>query len=348
MSIKQSHRSQRVLRLCAALMVGGLTMTAVQSASAADLTVRTYANIAPGGWSGWMDIPGATVTLHASPGQKFVLWNSAFNIAGAASIQPADVITTNTALMCGPPASGALELGAYYAPNWAPVVGANPVSPALRWVFTAPAAPGTVSYTCKVAVNFSTNSAMSHSYSMKVTSPDGTVTLKSNGGYGNVSKWTLPDASSRVSDNATVTTLGSNYAVTGTRPNLAVRQDLNVTGCRPVAYEPDQTTNNPCANTKTGYWFSDIETWVEVQPLTATGASCGAPIVGPKTTKHIVQATHHWTAINSLNLATTSIPASCRTVRLSAKVRHYGGDRIKIEAGLTNGLAATHSLAFEF
>jgi hypothetical protein len=53
-------------------------------------------------------------------------------------------------------------------------------------------------------------------------------------------------------------------------------------------------------------------------------------------------------AINSLNLATTSIPASCRTVRLSAKVRHYGGDRIKIEAGLTDGLAATHRMAFEF
>ncbi|MFJ6985084.1 MULTISPECIES: hypothetical protein [unclassified Streptomyces] len=246
-----------------------------------------------------------------------------------------DNIGNTVAVRCaygdGSALPGDVEAGAYWATNLVPP-GERSVSPAVRWVFTAPT-DGT--YVCRLSVtSYSTIIQGDRQVGMRV--PAGAELLR--GSYAATSRWTLPDAGAAVvAPGAALTTLGYTY-VPGVGDDVTVVQDAALSTCAPGS--------SLCAGGSTAHTGTRAETWIEAQPQQPDGTKCGSPVVGSVAKWSISTAKHHQTAANVLRLAPDQL-GGCSRVRVSLKVRNVEGNPLYLHAGHASGrIAATHGLAF--
>ncbi|MFV0138266.1 hypothetical protein ACLGIH_34920 [Streptomyces sp. HMX87] len=284
----------------------------------------------------YRDIPGTATTFDAAAGEKSYLWSRNLSATAVTALRSGDNIGTTFAVRCRY-ASGAVlpqgtETGAYWAANLVPP-GETSLNPGLRWMFQAPT---TSTYTCRLSVT---------SYS-SIINADRQVTMRIPAGAelgrlatSSASRWTLPAASATtVARGTTATTLGYTHTVPAGGERTTIVQDANLTTC--VAGSPY------CDGGSTAYHGTDVETWIEAQPQTPSGALCGGPIKGPVAKWSISNAKHHQTATNTLNITTAQL-GGCNQVRTTLRVRHTAGNPVHVHAGhASEQIAATHGLAY--
>ncbi|MET8413662.1 hypothetical protein ABZV34_37490 [Streptomyces sp. NPDC005195] len=285
----------------------------------------------------YRDIPGTDVTFTAAAGEKSYLWSRNLSVANVTALGSGDNIGSTVAVRCGHSDGTALpadsEAGAYWAANLVPP-GERSVSPALRWVFTA---PGAGSYKCLLSVtSYSTIIQGGRRVTMKV--PAGAELTR--GTYASTARWTLPATSAVViARGATQTTLGYTYTP-GSGDDVTVVQDAALTTC--VA------GSTICAGGSTAYTGTQAETWIEAQPQNPDGSKCGEPITGPVAQWSISTAKHHQTATNVLHLVRSQL-GGCTQLRVSLKLSNAEGNPLNLHGGYASGqIAATHGLAFTY
>lgn len=313
------------------LLVGG-GMPAIASATSSDFEYEVTRTA-----SSYRDIPGTEVLFTAAEGEKSYLWSRNLSVANVTPLGSGDNIGSTLAVRCSYSDGGALpadtESGAYWAANLVPP-GEKSISPALRWVFTAPTA-GT--YNCRLSVtSYSTIVQNGRSVTMQV-SAGGEL---ARGVYRSTARWTLPDASAVViARGSTQTTLGYTY-MPGNDDDITVVQDAALTTCAPGS--------TICAGGSTAYAGTQAETWIEAQPQNPDGTKCGNPINGSVAKWNISTAKHHQTATNVLHLTKSQL-GGCTQIRTSLKVRNVDGNPLNLHAGYASGqIAATHGLAFTY
>lgn len=323
-------RVRAVAAASLALVGGGVpALTTPATAASAAFEYEVKRNATP-----YQDIPGTEVLFTAAEGEKSYLWSRNLSVANVTPLGSGDNIGTTVAIRCRT-SDGALlpvdsESGAYWAANLVPP-GEKSLSPALRWVFTAPAA-GT--YNCRLSVvSYSTITQNGHSVTMRV--PAGAEL--SRGVYAATARWTLPATSASViARGSTQTTLGYTYEP-GDGDDITVVQDAALTTCAPGS--------SLCAGGSTAYSGTQAETWIEAQPQDPDGTKCGGTMAGPVAKWNISTAKHHQTATNTLRLTRTQL-GGCSRVRVSLKVRNADGNPLNLHAGhASEQIAATHGLA---
>ncbi|WP_079061834.1 hypothetical protein [Streptomyces griseoruber] len=316
------------------LLVGGGVPALATAASAASSSFEYEVTRTA---SSYRDIPGTEVLFTAAEGEKSYLWSRNLSVASVTPLGSGDNIGSTVAVRCNYADGGALpadaEAGGYWATNLVPP-GEKSISPALRWMFTAPAA-GT--YNCRLSVtSYSTVIQNGRSVTMQVSAG----AELARGVYASTARWTLPAASTAViARGSTQTTLGYTYT-SGGGDNITVVQDAALTTCVPGS--------TICAGGSTAYTGTQAETWIEAQPQNPDGTKCGNPINGAVAKWNISTAKHHQTATNVLHLAKSQL-GGCTQIRASLKVKNVDGNPLNLHAGYASGqIAATHGLAFTY
>ncbi|WP_086765682.1 hypothetical protein [Streptomyces bobili] len=283
----------------------------------------------------YQDIPGTDVVFTAVAGEQSYLWSRDLSVATVTALGAGDNIGTTAAVRCGYANGGALpsdtEAGAYWASNLVPP-GEKSVTPALRWVFTAPT---TGTYKCRLSV-VGYSSIIQNGRTVTMQVPAGAELAR--GTYAATTRWTLPASGTAViAPGSTQTTLGYTYTPGG-GDDITVVQDAALTTCAPGS--------TICAGGTTANTGTQAETWIQAQPQNPDGTKCGDVINGPVAKWNISTAKHHQTATNVLHLPTSQL-GGCTGVRVSLKVRNVEGNPLNLHAGHASGwIAATHGLAF--
>ncbi|MEU0341278.1 hypothetical protein ABZ092_20600 [Streptomyces bobili] len=314
-----------------ALLGGGLpALAAPASAVSSTFMYEVTRNAA---W--YQDVPGTGVVFTAVAGEQSYLWSRNLSVATVTTLDAGDNIGSTVAVRCSYADGGALpsdaEAGAYWAANLVPP-GENSVTPALRWVFTAPT---TGTYNCRLSVT-SYSSIIQNGCTVTMQVPAGAELAR--GTYAATRHWTLPAASTAViAQGTTQTTLGYTYTPGG-GDDITVVQDAALTTCAPGS--------TICTGGTTAYTGTQAETWIQAQPQNPDGTKCGSAINGSVAKWNISTAKHHQTATNVLHLSTSQL-AGCSTIRVSVKVKNVEGNPLNLHAGYAAGrIAATHGLAF--
>ncbi|MFJ5304922.1 hypothetical protein [Streptomyces sp. NPDC088350] len=295
----------------------------------------------------WFEVPGASVRFVARPRQRVVMDVSSFSMTAVTRLARGQNVEAGAFLSCPQIPLGRPD-GVHFGDNIAPGFH-DTVSPVLRWVFKAPQSTGSVMYTCKVEVKFNSTIQRHGPVDVRLTAPRGAVRVTTATPAGAIGQWFLKNnyavGGSRQS---LLRTNGHPYTPTSSQPYVTVRQDVQLSTC-------NQGSRPPYAEcVYEGTEPSKVSTWVEAQPQTPDGRSCGMPLRGPVTTSTITRSEHHRTVPNSLTLAKSSLPVGCGRLRLSLLVRHHSGEPVLVHGGTygdtvdhTRRTAYTHGYAFE-
>ncbi|MFG2292680.1 hypothetical protein [Streptomyces sp. NPDC048603] len=309
---------------------GAMVSPAVAASSVFDFQVDP-----PNAPDVYKDVPGTEVVFDAAAGEKSYLWSRRLSAVPVTELKAGENIGVTFAVRCqyanGQSLPQGTESGAYWAANLVPP-GESALNPGLRWLFQAPTS-GT--YRCRLSVV---------GYS-SVVNPGRQVTMRVPAGaelgilpMAVATRWTLPDASATtVARGTTATTLGYTY-VPAAGGRTTIVQDANLTTC--VA------GSRICGGGTDAYSGTTAETWIEAQPQQPDGTPCGGPVKGPVAKWKISDAKHHQSATNTLNLTSDQL-GGCTRIRATLKVRNVDGNPVRIHAGhASEGIAATHGLAY--
>ncbi|MFJ9820750.1 hypothetical protein ACIRU3_36880 [Streptomyces sp. NPDC101151] len=345
----QGGRRRAALAAClmACIAPGGMISGAGQ-AEAADPTVTVFNNVLSA--KKYRDIPGASVQIAAEPGQRFVLHASRFSLTLDQRLPSGKNLGTTTGLFC-PSADGPRPNGTHYGTNFAPGVN-DRITPVVRWVFQAPHRSGTRTYTCRVAVAFYTGPSLVGRYDARVTSPTASVRLHAEDAYAGMEQWVLPPSADPrqnvwgvVRRGATATVLEHRIEPASSRTRIAVRQDAQLTMCKP------QSSYETCRGLGSAA-YSDVSSRVEAQPLYMGGGICGTPLRGPVSSVRISTHEHHRTMPNGLEVNKAALPRGCERLLLSLKVRVRGGSAVLVHGGSASAgpvsTAYSHGYAYEY
>lgn len=326
--------SRRAIRLAIPLVVLGAGLVAVPaawSAPAPEFRFEVTRNAGP-----YREIPGMSQTFQAEANSASYLYTKNLTVENVTPLASGDNVGNTIAIFCrnSDGTSFAGERGAYWAANLVPP-GEQRVTPTLRWLFVAPAAG---EYTCVAAVtSYSTIIVDGRRVEMRI--PEGAELLRRD--YPGNQRWTLPAESERKVDRgATATTLGATFVpAASTATKIAITQDAALSTCK---------AGSPiCSGGSPDYNGTSVRTWVEGQPQTASGQTCGNLLSSPKADRFISTAKHHLTATNTLYLTKADL-GECAQIRVSLKVQNVDGNPVLIHAGHSLELARTHGVGFEY
>ncbi|MFE7135626.1 hypothetical protein ACFVIM_32690 [Streptomyces sp. NPDC057638] len=321
-----------VLGLAAAVVPAAVTTPAVAASGVFSYEVTRRADP-------YHDIPGTEITFDALAGERSVLWtrNVSLSPVPGSTLQAGDNIGNTLAIRCrhadGVALPAGVEAGAYWASNLVPP-GERAVTPSVRWAFQAPA---TGAYTCVLSVT-SYSSIISGGRTERMQVAAGAELARV--AYPNTARWTLPAGDRVVGRGETATTLGYTIAPTGPQHSVAVIQDAAISTC-PV-------NSSICAGGSTAYDGTTLESWIEAQPQTPTGETCGPVIKSAVGVWPLSTAKHHLTVTNTLRLNRTEWGA-CTEARVTLKLKHLSGNPFNIHSGhASGGIVATHGVAHTY